>query len=268
MKRRKNKIKLGDVFEFQLPNGKYAYGRCFEGAGYGFYKFTSDKPDNPPIGIKDYFLLVNFQSGPIEDGLYKIVGNDPFSENEDKWIPPLNATHECFGYRISHKGELKEATKEKCEGLESNIIFGIDDVVRRIMKDLGEVVTEEDIVKYKLADEPKYFLLDTDDIAVDVKNRFEHLIDEDNSVQDVFRILEEEFEDELEDDDDGPIIILAFALLQLRFSNKVSEEIKTKALNIVNNGIGLDRWEEEGGKILEDRKEIYDCIKMNLDASK
>lgn len=141
MGKSKVKINIGDVFEFQLPNNKYAYGRFFNDADVGFYKTISDIPNNPPIGSRDYFFILGFQSGVIEyEQRFPIVGNDPFENIEDAWGPPkyIEEIKDRY-YSLYHKGKMiNNVKKEDCIGLEKTGIYTIEEVIARIMKELTQ----------------------------------------------------------------------------------------------------------------------------------
>lgn len=134
MGKKRIKVKIGDVFQISLPNGKYAYGRTFRDAGAGFYKEITDEPGKPPIGSRNYMFIIAFQDDVVEKGECPIVGYDPFENEEEAWAPPTYVYDGLFKvYRIYHKGEMRNAKKEECEGLETTIIWRIDNVIDRIM---------------------------------------------------------------------------------------------------------------------------------------
>ncbi len=97
-----------------------------------------------------------------------------------------------------------------------------------------------------------------DDTAWDVKGIFEGALEDGCSADDAVERVKEEMSDAIEDEDDGPIIWLALACLQIE-KGSLSEEVKKNALE----GIEIEfrnepggRWEEEDyterKKILED----------------
>jgi hypothetical protein len=46
--KKRRRIKLGDVFAIPLPNGKYAYGRVFDDAGFGVYEYIGESMVDTP----------------------------------------------------------------------------------------------------------------------------------------------------------------------------------------------------------------------------
>lgn len=137
----KVKIKKGDVFQFKLPNDKYAYGRAFDDTTFGFYKTITDNPDKIPE-IDEYFFVIWLQSEVIEDGTYPIIGNKPFRTEEEGTPPLMGGVHELYGYAIYEDDDIRKATKEECQGLEPMAIFDIDSVIDRIMNIIGENKSE------------------------------------------------------------------------------------------------------------------------------
>src|SRR5688500_5528098 len=87
-KRKRIAIKIGDVFEISLPNGRFAYGRVYDDAGVGIYKFISDSANNPPIGLKDFMFYVGMYEDILKSEEWKIVANDPFTSGESRFPPP------------------------------------------------------------------------------------------------------------------------------------------------------------------------------------
>lgn len=78
------KIKRGDVIQFQLPNGKYAYARLIQSTLFGFCRELSDKPYTFPKNMDDCFFKVWFQGDVIEDGTCPIIANIPLITEEEK----------------------------------------------------------------------------------------------------------------------------------------------------------------------------------------
>lgn len=102
-----------------------------------------------------------------------------------------------------------------------------------------------------------------DDIAMDVQSEFSDLIDEGYSVKEATKQILQSYEEELEDEDDGSIIYLTLALLQLE-QDEVEAKIKKKALDIIEEGLGLDRWEEAGEEVYQERLAVLSGLKERL----
>jgi hypothetical protein len=82
-----------------------------------------------------------------------------------------------------------------------------------------------------------------DDLAVDVKNAFERELDSGASAEGATRKVLERFARALKDYDDGPVVYLALAALQLQH-NSLLPVIKEKALDIISSGQALRGWDE------------------------
>ncbi len=130
------KVKLGDVFQINLPNGKYAYGRVYKDATVGIYNKITDKPLNPPIGFRDFMFFVGLYSDILKKGKWEIIGNDPFLNEEEAW-PPKKFIYDVINkaYSIYFRGQIIPANKEECVGLESASVWDLHHVIDRIMGD-------------------------------------------------------------------------------------------------------------------------------------
>lgn len=100
-----------------------------------------------------------------------------------------------------------------------------------------------------------------DDLALDVQAEYEQALEEENDVVAATEAVIEAFSDSLEDEDEQPIIVLTLAYLQAKDGNLL-DEIKKRALEIIDTGEGLDRWEEEGGTALKKRKQALQELKL------
>lgn len=49
---------VGDVLQFALPDGNFAYGRMLHGASVAFYREVTATTATPPIGSRDYQFIV------------------------------------------------------------------------------------------------------------------------------------------------------------------------------------------------------------------
>jgi hypothetical protein len=59
----RHKPNIGDVLQFDLPDGTYAYGRVLRDACVAFYRRRSTEPGMPPLGDRDF----EFTVGVYED---------------------------------------------------------------------------------------------------------------------------------------------------------------------------------------------------------
>lgn len=140
---RKIKPALGDVFQIDLPDGRYAYGRVYRDASVGIYRQVSDEPFLPPISSYDYLFNVGMYEGVLTNGVCPIVGQYPFANNEEAWPPPKCIIDPISGeYSIYHKGQIRQASKVECDGLEEAAVWEIEHIVSRIMRELD---TQENV---------------------------------------------------------------------------------------------------------------------------
>ena len=86
-------------------------------------------------------------------------------------------------------------------------------------------------------------LLD-DDVASDVRSTFENELEGGASVAHATEVVLREWSDAFEDEDDGPIVWLALAALQLD-RGAFQKSVRDKALAVIEGGVNQRRWDEE-----------------------
>ena len=117
-KRIKKRLKLGDIYEIPLPNGKNAYGRLFKEYTLAIYEIICSSFDELP-DTEDYQFFVGVYKDLLQDGEWKIVGNRKFEKEEDAWAPPqcvIDAITKIGS--IYYKGEIIPCEYEDCKDLE------------------------------------------------------------------------------------------------------------------------------------------------------
>jgi hypothetical protein len=92
-----------------------------------------------------------------------------------------------------------------------------------------------------------------DDVALDAKGLFDDLVDQGASPGQAAEQVLEEMQHEANDQDDGPVLVLALASLLLDHSIQVHPVLE-KAREVINTGAGLDRWEDASPKALSERR--------------
>jgi hypothetical protein len=103
-----------------------------------------------------------------------------------------------------------------------------------------------------------------DDVTSDIKGDFEDYLDEGLTIDEATERILEEYEEFIEEDDDvGPTVYLALAYLQMEYDS-LDNNIKIKALEIIENGLGLEVWEDAGESELEERKKVLNELKIKL----
>ncbi len=105
-----------------------------------------------------------------------------------------------------------------------------------------------------------------DDLALDIRATFEDALSEGLSVEEATQQILAEHRDELEDPDEGPIVWLALAALQLE-RGMLQSTVRDSALGIIKSGQGLDLWEEQGADVAAERKRVLDELRARIMAS-
>ncbi|KHS57644.1 hypothetical protein QX51_07405 [Terrisporobacter othiniensis] len=133
VKMRKKRLKLGDIYEISLPNGMNAYGRLYKESTLAIYEKICSNVDELSQNEK-YKFFVGVYTDLLQDGIWKIVDNRPFSTDEDAWPPP-QSIKDCIsgGYSLYIKGEIIPSTEEVCKDLERAAAWDRHHVVDRIM---------------------------------------------------------------------------------------------------------------------------------------
>jgi hypothetical protein len=102
-----------------------------------------------------------------------------------------------------------------------------------------------------------------DDLALDLRGEFEDLTAGGSTPgQAADRILRD-YEDDLEDMDEGPVILVALASLLLD-AGVTDHPLYERARTALESGAGLERWEEAGEKDLAGRKAVYESLLARL----
>lgn len=102
-----------------------------------------------------------------------------------------------------------------------------------------------------------------DEVALAIKDEFENDLKAGLSINIATARILQAYSDMLDDEDEGPIVYLSLAVLQIEHES-LHQEIKVKALEIIETGQGLTRWEEAGGKALANRKQTLANLKFKL----
>lgn len=106
-----------------------------------------------------------------------------------------------------------------------------------------------------------------DDVACDIRTQFRELLREGQTIPQATRRILEEWQEAVEDADDGPVIWLALASLQWDRGG-LQSSVKQKAIRIIDSGIDLDRWRSSGdaGKVGQ-RKAVLRKLRQKLEST-
>ena len=101
----------------------------------------------------------------------------------------------------------------------------------------------------------------SDDVAEDVSFRYKDLLGENYSNEEASKVVIKEFQHEL-DDEEITVFWLSFALIQWKLG-RLQEEVKHKAIEIIDSGVDLERWEEDP-KLHKKRESVLLKLKEQL----
>ena len=130
-------MKVGDVFQIPLPDGRFAYGRIYRDASVGIYRKVSEKPNNPPLGSRDFLFIVGMYRDVPYSNNWPNVGKDPFPTIESEWPPPMFVKDVISGsYQIYHRGTFRDADRSEVSDLEEAAVWDSDHIIDRIVREL------------------------------------------------------------------------------------------------------------------------------------
>lgn len=133
--KRKRRLKLGDIYEIPLSDGKFAYGRLFKEYTLAIYKNTYEKFSELPQ-TEEYSFFVGVYKDLLQDGEWPVVGSRPFPSEEDAWAPPQCIKDAVSGrYSLYYKGEIIPSTENECKDLERAAAWDRRHLVDRLMGD-------------------------------------------------------------------------------------------------------------------------------------
>lgn len=132
-KLKKRRLKLGDIYEIPLPDGKKAYGRLYKECTLAIYKGRFNEVSAlPEEELYESYIAV--YKDLLQDGEWPIVGNRGFICEEEAWPPP-KVMVDAITKRGSlyYKGEVSRCTYEECKDLEVVAVWDRHHVVDRLM---------------------------------------------------------------------------------------------------------------------------------------
>lgn len=131
---RGKRIKLGDIYEIELPNGKKAYARLFKEYTLAIYNgFYSDYLELPLD--ESYFRFIGVYKDLLTDGKWKVVGNRKFDDENEAWAPPCCVISADGKTSLYYKGILTDCKPEECKDLEIGAAWDRHHVIDMLMGD-------------------------------------------------------------------------------------------------------------------------------------
>ena len=122
---------VGDVVQFQLPDGSWAYGRVLHDASVAFYRGRSREPGEPPIGSREFEFVVGVYDDVL--GEAEVVGHDPSVSEREDWPPPNFIPDPISGsYQIYERGQTRPASPDECLGLERAAVWDRAHLLERL----------------------------------------------------------------------------------------------------------------------------------------
>lgn len=102
----------------------------------------------------------------------------------------------------------------------------------------------------------------SDDLAADIRASFQESIGDGLTTEAATAKLKKEFASALNDQDEAPVFWLALASVQWNLGRLVPEVLAC-ALNVIDNGSDLKRWEEDEAAY-RDRKAVLEIVRQRL----
>ena len=131
-KPKKQRLKLGNIYEIELPNGKKAYGRLFKEYTLAIYDQICDNVNELPED-NNYRFFVGVYKELLQDGVWPVVANRKFISDEEAWPPQCVVDAISRIGSLYYKGEIIPCSYEECKDLEVVSAWDRNHVIDRIM---------------------------------------------------------------------------------------------------------------------------------------
>jgi Domain of unknown function (DUF4259) len=102
-----------------------------------------------------------------------------------------------------------------------------------------------------------------DDTALDARGAFEDARKAGLTPAQAAEQALKEMAEELDDEDDGPVVVLALGSLLLDHGVR-DHPLLQQAREVIGGGAGLERWEEAGPEALAERRAVYQILAERL----
>lgn len=134
-KTKKPRLKLGNIYEISLPNGKNAYGRLLKECTLAIYDIRCNSVSELPE-TEAYECYVCVYKDLLQDGEWKIVDNRPFITEEEAW-PPQKCVVDAITKTGSlyYKGQVIPCSYDECKNLEIAAVWDRQQLIDRLMGD-------------------------------------------------------------------------------------------------------------------------------------
>jgi hypothetical protein len=261
MARKKLPYQEGDWFAVPLGDGSYAVGLVArmdrKGGVLGY--FFGPRREQPPakadimhLTHADAVWISHFGDLGLLEGLWPIIGRvGPW--NRADWPMPVFGAISVDG-RYAWRAKYDENTLEivsynkvhpdKVRGLPEDGSSGAGSVEILLTKLLcGSEAAARLAERYTKNEEVFGYDIFNSDAALDVRDVFEDVLAEGRDIPAATTHVLQELADYVDDMDDGPVVYLALATLQLEHG-ALQPEIRARALHVITTGQDLQRWED------------------------
>lgn len=121
-----------------LSTGKYGYARILDNASYAVYDLVTEKVENDlhSIAEKPVLFIIAVYDYAVTSGRWEKLGKLPLEEN--LLVLPMKFIQDALqpdSYSLydSNTGEIRDASKEECVGLERAAVWEPEHVESRIV---------------------------------------------------------------------------------------------------------------------------------------
>lgn len=131
----KVKYKIGDIVMIPVSNSLFVFGRLLKDASIAIYTFSSQKVvDVHELIGKEMLFDPGVFDTSITNGEWTIIGNIPFNNSDESWPSPkfIQDVIDPNKYRIYYKGVMTPATVKQVKGLEKQVMYKPDELVKEI----------------------------------------------------------------------------------------------------------------------------------------
>ena len=230
---------------------------------YDYLKITKEQP-----------LVIGWSyDDALKKGEWKIIDNQivadkldmPYFWSQDagnmKYYITKGSEDSCIARGEQYEIKKEDIFKYHINGI-GNEISEKRSYIRRL-KEAGIIDLQEEKAEEPQEQETTGCGILDEDVAADVEAAFMELLDDGGNGEKATTKLLKEFREELEDEEDVNVVYLALAELQFR-ENCLQENIKEKALDIIESGADLERWKEAEEKDFKARKAALNGLKERL----
>ena len=248
---RRRRPRVGDVVQFSLPDGRYAYARVLGDAAAAFYAETSDGPGQPPIGSREYQFVVGIYDDVLRSDDVPVVGHDPSLDPDDEWPPPMSVTDPITrSVRVYERGIIRPARYEELSGLEPAAVWDLHHVIERLMPPSLQTPVSNSVESRAATAtrDPRVGAsgagIFEEDLAADIRRDWAEGVSSGEDPRILTAELQNSYALELEDPDDGVVFWLALAAAQLE-TGHLQRGVQARAVELLDSGGDLFRWEED-----------------------